>query len=83
MVAYLGDPTRGFLRRRRDGWLFFHEDGSLRGVEAPRISLESAEERLQGEELKLFLQFMRKMLCWLPQERKTAKELLEDAWLNQ
>ena len=27
-----------------------------------------------------FLAFMRRMLCWLPEERPTAKELKDDPW---
>ncbi|OJZ81013.1 hypothetical protein ASPFODRAFT_65521 [Aspergillus luchuensis CBS 106.47] len=30
---------------------------------------------------KDFLRFLRRMLCWLPEERATAKELLFDPWL--
>jgi len=34
------------------------------------------------EERKLFLDFVRKMLQWLPEDKKTAKELREDPWLR-
>jgi len=37
---------------------------------------------LEGEEKRLFLSFVSKMLQWLPEDRKTAKELLEDPWLG-
>ncbi|EDN05291.1 predicted protein [Histoplasma mississippiense (nom. inval.)] len=30
-----------------------------------------------------FLKFIRSMLSWLPEGQKTAKELLEDSWLNE
>lgn len=29
----------------------------------------------------MFLKFIRKMVTWKPEERSTAKELLEDPWL--
>ena len=29
----------------------------------------------------MFLEFVRKMLRWVPEERASAKELLEDPWL--
>jgi serine/threonine protein kinase len=48
----------------------------------PTTSLEEVETRLEGRDKDLFLQFIRSMLKWLPEERKTAKELLEDPWLN-
>jgi len=47
----------------------------------PPISLESLEERLSGSEKELFIHFLRSMLKWLPEERKTARQLLEDPWL--
>ncbi|EME78805.1 serine/threonine kinase [Pseudocercospora fijiensis CIRAD86] len=31
---------------------------------------------------ELFVQFIRSMLQWKPEDRKTARELLEDPWLN-
>lgn len=33
------------------------------------------------EEQVLFLNFVRKMLQWLTEDRKTAKELRDDPWL--
>ena len=49
----------------------------------PVTSLEKVETRLEGRDKELFLQFIRSMLRWLPEERKTAKELLDDPWLNE
>lgn len=48
----------------------------------PFTTLEDLEMRLDGSEQKKFLRFIRSMLTWLPNERKTAKELLEDPWLQ-
>jgi hypothetical protein len=45
-------------------------------------SLEASDERLEGENKAKFLEFMRGMLQWRPEDRKTAKQLLEDRWLN-
>lgn len=47
----------------------------------PNHSLESLEERLEGDEKADFLCFLRRMLCWLPEKRATARELLFDPWL--
>lgn len=30
----------------------------------------------------MFLEFIRSMLRWVPEERKRARELLEDPWLK-
>jgi serine/threonine-protein kinase SRPK3 len=52
-------------------------------LELPQdISLERLEECLEGKNKEMFLVFMRGMLQWRPEDRKTAKELLEDPWLN-
>ncbi|KGO77686.1 hypothetical protein PITC_071690 [Penicillium italicum] len=47
----------------------------------PESNLEALEERLKGDEKDDFLRFLRRMLCWLPEERASAKELLFDPWL--
>jgi serine/threonine protein kinase len=44
--------------------------------------LENSEENLDGENKKVFLEFMRKMLRWVPEERMSAEELLQDPWLR-
>jgi len=44
-------------------------------------SLEESEENLEGENKALFLKFVRSMLQWRPEDRKTARELLDDPWL--
>lgn len=45
-------------------------------------SLEESEENLDGSNKEAFLRFMRKMLQWEPGRRQTAKQLLQDPWLN-
>lgn len=50
-------------------------------IPAP-ISLEQLEENLEGRRKELFLRFIRSMLQWAPEHRKTVKELLDDPWLN-
>ena len=45
-------------------------------------SLEESEENLDGSNKEALLQFMRKMLQWQPERRQTAKQLLQDPWLN-
>ena len=46
-------------------------------------SPESTVPMLEGEDERLFLEFARKMLQWQPEDRKTAKELLGEPWLEQ
>ena len=40
------------------------------------------EENLEGQEQAEFIGFMKAMLQWLPQDRPSAKELLEHDWLQ-
>jgi len=43
---------------------------------------DAVPECIIDEDKELFLNFMRRMLCWLPEDRATAKELTEDLWLD-
>jgi serine/threonine-protein kinase SRPK3 len=36
---------------------------------------------MAGEERQRFIQFVKRMMTWRPEERSTAKELLNDPWL--
>jgi serine/threonine-protein kinase SRPK3 len=36
---------------------------------------------MNGEEKRMFIRFAKKMIQWDPEERSTAKELLNDPWL--
>lgn len=46
------------------------------------VSLEESGEFIDGQNKEMFMAFMRGMLQWRPEDRKTAKELLQDPWLN-
>ncbi|OGM47862.1 protein kinase domain protein [Aspergillus bombycis] len=85
MVAYLGLPPLHFLQRSSETRNVFDQNGKwlgAGGVSIPSISMEESEENLSGQDKQQFLQFIRSMLQWVPEERKTAKELLDDPWLN-
>jgi serine/threonine-protein kinase SRPK3 len=36
---------------------------------------------MHGDDKKMFIKFVKRMLKWEPEERSTAKELLGDPWL--
>ncbi|KFY69139.1 hypothetical protein V496_00518 [Pseudogymnoascus sp. VKM F-4515 (FW-2607)] len=84
MVAYMGPPPIDFLHHSEESWSYFDKQGNL--LDPPdmpaSLSLESSEENLEGRRKELFLQFMRKMLQWVPEDRQSAAELLHDPWLN-
>ena len=44
-------------------------------------SLGDSVTRLEGENKKKFLNFVKGMLQWRPEDRKTAAQLLNDPWL--
>jgi serine/threonine-protein kinase SRPK3 len=46
------------------------------------LTLEGSEENLDGEKKEKFLQFVRCMLQWRPEDRWTAKELLGHPWVK-
>ncbi|OJD18403.1 hypothetical protein AJ78_01583 [Emergomyces pasteurianus Ep9510] len=79
-------PPVGILLRYAQAWngaLKFAEDGPWKpGIEIPQTSLKASEEFLSGKSKEMLLLFMRGMLQWRPQDRKTAKQPLEDPWLN-
>lgn len=54
--------------------------GNWRGMaEIPDVSFEESELYLEGGQNKdMFIQFVRKMVAWDPDERQTARELLTD-----
>ena len=54
-----------------------HELGNL-----PHYGLESTVSVLSSEEKRSFLQFVGRMLRWLPEERATAREFSSDKWLR-
>lgn len=52
-------------------------DATLEGT-----TLEDEEAELDSVEKKVFLTFMRKMLRWRPEDRLSARQLIEDPWLQ-
>lgn len=46
------------------------------------VSLEGCETSLEGESKEGFLNLMRGMLQWRPEDKKTAKQLVQDPWIN-
>jgi serine/threonine protein kinase len=76
---------RAFSDRSRVIWrAFFYPDGEfMRKDFIPTdVRLEDIILSLEGEDKRLFLVFVRRMLQWLPEDRATAKELMEDPWLQ-
>lgn len=82
MIAMLGPAPLNFLRKAPQSRKYWDSNGRWKGaIEVPQCSLEDSEEYLEGENKKMFMQFVRKMLRWDPEERQSAPELLTDPWL--
>lgn len=45
------------------------------------FNMGDAVPSLKGKDKEEFLNFVQKLLQWLPERGKSAKELLEDPWL--
>ncbi|EQK99102.1 protein kinase domain-containing protein [Ophiocordyceps sinensis CO18] len=84
VIELLGPPPLDLLQRGVRSKEFFSEDGKWI-ADVPIThgnSLEKEERFLTGENKDMFLNLVRGMLAWRPEDRKTARELLEDPWLN-
>ncbi|KAF1836434.1 non-specific serine/threonine protein kinase [Decorospora gaudefroyi] len=85
MVAYLGMPPLQYTQSNKITKKLFDEQGHWTGgsksVTIPKTSLEERLSVLEGEEKELFLDFMRSMLRWRPEDRKSATELLQQPWM--
>ncbi|OBT92628.1 hypothetical protein VE01_09818 [Pseudogymnoascus verrucosus] len=84
VIGMLGPPPMDLLGRGIRSHEFFAEDGAWKAeVDVPQdTSLERSDEFLEGKNKEIVLVFMRGMLQWRLEDRKTAKELLEDPLLN-
>ncbi|KAF1948632.1 kinase domain-containing protein [Byssothecium circinans] len=84
VIELLGPPPSDLLERGVRSKEFFSEGGRWIADIPIRQgnSLNMAEHFLTGRNKVMFLDFVRGMLAWRPEDRKTARELLEDPWLN-
>ncbi|KFY58944.1 hypothetical protein V496_05901 [Pseudogymnoascus sp. VKM F-4515 (FW-2607)] len=82
MIACLGAPPAEFVRRCREegkGARYFNEDGAWSGE---AITPAPIDEILEGDEVGAFVDMLKGMLAWVPEERQTAAELRRHAWLR-
>lgn len=83
MVAVVGSPLEAGTERSSVATDYF--DGSRPPLTDSRYAQRTLEEQrtqIDGVEKVGFLKFIRRMLCWVPEHRQTAHQLLQDHWLN-
>ncbi|KAK5304602.1 hypothetical protein LTR99_003665 [Exophiala xenobiotica] len=76
MISLLGPPPKLLLSRGEATPQFFTPEGVLihgSANESRGANLENRISNLSGEDKRLFLHFLARMLQWLPEDRATAK----------
>ncbi|KAL9949920.1 hypothetical protein ACHAQF_000171 [Verticillium nonalfalfae] len=84
LIAALGPPPQALLDRHRSRALTYWDQDGVWGEFVPipkEKTLEAAEAKLKDN--SRFLRFIRRALTWDPEARPTAKELLQDPWLEE
>lgn len=92
MITLLGPPPKTLLDRGLKTSNFFDYDKETKEYKFKNakllsrykslISWEQSVTHMQGENKESFIDFAKKMIAWLPEERWTAKQLLEHPWLK-
>jgi len=84
MIALMGPPPKTLLDRGSTSATYFDEKGEFRdpSLIPGGFSFESSITCFHGKDKELFIDFAKKMICWLPEERWTAKQLLDHPWLK-
>ncbi|RMZ82758.1 hypothetical protein DV738_g1546, partial [Chaetothyriales sp. CBS 135597] len=85
MIALLGPPPKELLERGSTTSTYFDEHGEFRKPQYIQRdqTFEHSITSMKGEEKALFIDFAKKMVCWLPEQRWTAKQLLQHPFLTK
>ncbi|KAI1944785.1 hypothetical protein LOZ62_004063, partial [Ophidiomyces ophidiicola] len=82
-ISYLGPPPLAMIQKSPLFTTFFDETGTW--ISEPSIPKASFEDFVTtippGDEKKMFLRFIRRMLTWDPEVRATSFEIFNDDWL--
>ncbi|OQD78024.1 hypothetical protein PENANT_c097G11072 [Penicillium antarcticum] len=84
ITSLLGPAPKDFVRRGKRTSMFYTATGTLKKEDLvpSNFSFESTISKFDGEEKRMFISFVNRMIKWKPEERSTAKELLQDPWLH-
>ncbi|TLD05464.1 uncharacterized protein PgNI_10033 [Pyricularia grisea] len=85
MVAILGPPPLDFLKRSATSAKYGDDDGKWKGSVPipPPTSLESRFTQFDGQRKTKFLDFIRKLLEWDPQQRPSSGDAYMHPWLAE
>ncbi|CAP92889.1 hypothetical protein E8E15_003667 [Penicillium rubens] len=83
-TGLLGPPPPDLIEPDTISAEYFDKDGNLvaKDREVKMTSFEELEKHLEGEDKEMFLDLMRGMITWRPEDRKTPKELIKHPWLQ-
>ncbi|KAI7682272.1 hypothetical protein KC319_g1105, partial [Hortaea werneckii] len=85
MTALMGPPPADYLARSEEQYLECDENCAWRNPGSkgmPDISFEALLERLEGKDKANGLDFVGRIFRWKPEERSTAKQLLDHPFFN-
>ncbi|KAH7015131.1 kinase-like domain-containing protein [Ilyonectria destructans] len=87
MVRLLGPPPPELLAAADGEALsrFYDNQGNFNHPElipGEEFNFSTKLAMLEGNDKDMFIRFIKRMLNWVPEERATARELLDDPWLR-
>lgn len=92
MICLLGPPPKELLDRglktahyfdyNKDTQEYIFKSQKCVDKWKNHVSWDKALTHMQGENKESFIDFAKKMIAWLPEERWTAAQLLEHPWLK-
>lgn len=88
IIHCLGDPPQMLFERmdkeRYEEYRLsecFDKNRDIKSMDG--ITFDSFFDRLEGEEKVAIIEFMKRALTWLPEDRAVARQLLRDPWLRE
>ncbi|KAF5018891.1 hypothetical protein F66182_9110 [Fusarium sp. NRRL 66182] len=83
ITALIGHPPPSLLSSGQRTCMFYNPSGELKDPDRipSAFNFENSISCIRGEEKQRFIQFINRMVKWSPEERNTARELLDDPWL--
>ncbi|KAJ5465075.1 uncharacterized protein N7458_000761 [Penicillium daleae] len=84
MISLIGPPPQDVLKRGNYCSRYFNDEGQfkLHDLITRPGGLENKLNVTEGDEKRMFIGFISKMLRWRPEDRATAEDLFSDPWLQ-